>query len=350
MNELKIVELNIEDITPYAKNAKKHPKKQINELANSIKEFGFCDALAVWGDKNIIVEGHGRFEACKMLGMEKIPCVRLDHLTDEQRRAYTLTHNKSAEGSEWDWDLLNEEIGELGDFNFENFGFEFDIEVDPEEEHEKFKETTQKRVENILNLGLAQFDGVGKYDIPEILPVYELPEIKEWIGFNYVLSDKNPEGKAVHFFVDDYQFERVWNNPDAYIDLLKRYVCVLAPDFSPYGDMPLATQLYNHYRKHWVAAYFQSRGVTVIPTVRASTDERSLNFFLDGEPKGGIVAISSMWATKSRELREYFLKEYNLMVETLNPCKVFVYGKKIDELASDVEYIENFTSKRFKNE
>ena len=350
MNELKIVELNIEDITPYAKNAKKHPKKQIDELVNSIKEFGFCDALAVWGDKNIIVEGHGRYEACKLLGMEKIPCVRLDHLTDEQRRAYTLTHNKSAEGSEWEWDMLKSEIEELGDFNFEDFGFEFDIEVDPEEEHEKFKETTQNRVENILNLGLAQFDGVGKYDIPEILPVYELPEIKEWIGFNYVLSDKNPEGKAVHFFVDDYQFERVWNNPDAYIDLLKRYVCVLAPDFSPYGDMPLATQLFNHYRKHWVAAYFQSRGITVIPTVRASTDERSLNFFLDGEPKGGIVAISSMWATKSRELREYFLKEYNLMAETLNPCKVFVYGKKIDELTGNVEYIENFTSKRFKNE
>ncbi len=350
MNKIKIVELNISDLTPYSRNAKKHPKKQIEQLANSIREFGMNDPIGVWGEKNIIVEGHGRLEACKLLGYEKVPCVRLDHLTEEQRRAYTLTHNKSAEGSEWDYDLLDEEIEGLPEFDFEDFGFEFGFELDEEEEHEKNKETTKKRVENILNLGKAQFDGAGKYDIPEILPVYELPEVKEWVGFNYVLTDKNPEGKGVHFFVDDYQFERVWNNPDAYVEKLKQYTAVLAPDFSPYGDMPLATQIFNHYRKHWVAAYLQSKGVMMIPTIRASTDERSLEFYLEGEPKGGIVAISAMWATKSKELWEYFKREYNLMYETLKPVKVLVYGREIKGLKGNVEFIESFAAKRFKNE
>lgn len=351
MANLKIVELNINEITPYSKNAKKHPKKQIEQLINSIEEFKFCDPIGVWGENNIIVEGHGRYEACKKLGLKKIPCIRLDHLTDEQRRAYTLTHNKSAEGSEWDYDFLDEEISALADFDFEDFGFDdFEIVKTEEEKHEEFKETTQKRVENILNLGLAQFNGVGKYDIPEILPVYEIPEVKEWIGFNYVLTDKEPKGKGVHFFLDDYQFERVWNNPDAYVDKLKNYAVVAAPDFSPYGDMPLATQIFNHYRKHWVAAYLQSKGVKVIPTIRASTDERSLDFYLEGEPKGGIVAISSMWATKSKELRDYFIKEYNRMYDELQPYKVFVYGKEIEGLKGNVEYISSFAAKRWKNE
>lgn len=339
---MEIINLPIDEITPYSKNAKKHPKKQILRIANSIEQFGMNDPIAIWGEKNIIVEGHGRYLALKELGYDSVPCIRLDDLTDEERRAYTIAHNKVAE-SEWDFDILDEEFESI-DIDMEQFGFEF---VDPEEEKEKNKEATQKKVANILNLELAQFDGVGKYDIPEILPVYELPEIKEWIGFNYVLSDKEPEGKAVHFFIDDYQFERLWNNPEQYVEKLKKYVCVLSPDFSPYGDMPLATQIYNHYRKHWVGAYLQSRGVTVIPTIRASTDERSLDFFLDGEPKGGIVAISSMWSTKSKELNTYFKREYRLMYENLKPCKVFVYGNAVDGLQGEIERIETFTRKRF---
>lgn len=336
---MEIINLKIDDLIPYSKNAKKHPKKQIAEIANSIEEFGMNDPIGVWSDKNIIVEGHGRWLACKELGFNTVPCIRLDHLSEEQRKAYTLAHNKVAE-SDWDFDLLDDELNDILNIDMEQFGFEF-------KDEELEKEKVQKRVANILNLELAQFEGVGKYDIPYIEPVRELPKITEWIGFNYVLSDKNPEGKGVHFFVDDYQFERVWNNPDAYVKKLLQYEAVIAPDFSPYGDMPLATQIFNHYRKHWVARYFQERGVNIIPCIRASTDERSLDFYLDGEPKGGIVAISSMWVNKSKELKDYFMREYNLMYETLKPCKVLVYGTKIDGLKGNIEYIESFTSKRW---
>ena len=336
---MEIVKIKMNDLKPYSKNAKKHSKKQIERIANSIESFGFNDPIGIWKD-NIVIEGHGRLEALKQLGYDEVECIRLDHLTDEERRAYTLAHNKVSE-SEWDFDLLNEEIDEILSFDMEDFGFEF---VD----EEKNKKDTQNKVESILNLNKASFLGVGKYDIPQLEPTYdyEIGEIKEWIGFNYVLSDKEPEGKAVHFFIDDYQFERVFNNPDKYINKLQQYECVLSPDFSPYGDMPLATQIFNHYRKHWVGALMQEYGVKVVPTIRASRDERSLDFYLDGEPKGGVVCISSMW-TSDDEAREYFLREYETMRKTLKPEKIYVYGNEVEGLKGNIEYIQPFTRKRF---
>lgn len=342
MNNLTIEVLKIDDLKPYKKNAKKHPKKQIEKIANSIEAFGMNDPIGIWGKDNLIVEGHGRVEALKQLGYDEVPCIRLDHMTDEERRAYTLAHNKVAE-SEWDFDLLNEEIDDILSFDMEDFGFEF---VD----EEKNKRDTQNKVEGILNLNKATFPGAGKYDIPQLAPVYEneIGEIKEWIGFNYVLSDKEPEGKAVHFFIDDYQFQRLWNSPEKYMEKLARYEAVLTPDFSPYADMPLATQIFNHYRKHWVGALMQEYGVKVVPTIRASRDERSLDFYLDGEPKGGVVCISSMW-TSDDEAREYFMREYETMRKTLKPEKIYVYGNEVEGLKGNIEYIQPFTRKRFDN-
>lgn len=337
---LNIVNIKIKDLKPYNKNAKKHPKKQIEYIANSIESFGMNDPIGIWGKDNLIVEGHGRVEACKKLGYDEVPCIRLDHLTDEERKAYTLAHNKVAE-SEWDFDLLNDELGDILSFDMEDFGFEF---IDTE----KNKKDTQNKVEGILNLNKATFSGVGKYDIPQLAPIYEneIGDITEWIGFNYVLSDKAPEGKAVHFFIDDYQFNRLWNSPEKYMDKLKQYECVLTPDFSPYADMPLATQIFNHYRKHWVGALMQEYGVKVVPTIRASRDERSLDFYLDGDPSGGVVCISSMW-TADEEAREYFLKEYETMRKTLKPEKIYVYGNEVKGLKGNIEYIPTFTQKRW---
>lgn len=333
--------ISINELKKYAKNAKNHSKKQVKQIANSIRQFGMNDPIAIWGKENLIVSGHGRYEACKLLGMDEVPVIRLDHLSDEERRAYTLAHNKVAE-SDWDFDLLNEEIDDLIAFDFEDFGFQF---VDEEQN----KIDTQKKVENILNLGKANYLGVGLYDVPQLQPIHEedLGLINEWIGFNYVLSDKEPEGKAVHFFLDDYQFQRLWNNPEKYLDKLSKYEAVLTPDFSPYSDMPMATQIFNHYRKHWLGRLMQEYGIKVIPTIRASRDERSLQWYLDGEPEGGVVCISSMW-TAEKEAREYFLREFNTMVETLKPQKIYVYGNEVEEIEfENIEYIAPFTRKRF---
>ena len=128
--ELKIEYLPIKALKPYEKNTRKHQKKDVDNIARSIEKYGMCDAIGIWGEQNIIVEGHGRMMACKQLGMTEVPCVRLDHLTDEQRREYAIAHNATAELSEWDLDILPDELAEL---DLIDFDFDFGIEDEEEE-------------------------------------------------------------------------------------------------------------------------------------------------------------------------------------------------------------------------
>lgn len=123
MNELKVEYIDIDKLKPYAKNARKHQQADVDTIKNSILEFGMCDPIGVWGGDNTIVEGHGRLIALKQLGYKKVPCIRLDFLTDEQRRAYGLAHNKTAEMSEWDFEFLNAELDNIFDIDMTSFGF-----------------------------------------------------------------------------------------------------------------------------------------------------------------------------------------------------------------------------------
>ena len=98
-------------------------------IVKSIEEFGMNDPIGIWSDENIIVEGHGRLLACLQLGMEEVPCIRLDHMTDEQRRAYALAHNKTAELSAWDDVLLPAELKDIKAIDMTAFGFVIPEEV-----------------------------------------------------------------------------------------------------------------------------------------------------------------------------------------------------------------------------
>jgi len=118
-----LVTLKISDLKPYEKNARKHEAADVAAIAKSIEAFGFNDPVGVWGPQNIIVEGHGRVLAAKQLGLTEVPCIRLDSLTDEQRRAYALAHNKTAELSVWDPNLLPAEIKEIRSYDMAAFGF-----------------------------------------------------------------------------------------------------------------------------------------------------------------------------------------------------------------------------------
>jgi DNA modification methylase len=130
MMELKIEYLPVTDLKPYDKNTRKHKKLDVDNIAKSIEKYGMNDAIGIWGKDNVIVEGHGRLEACKKLGIDTVPVVRLDHLTDEQRREYGIAHNATAELSEWDLDILPDELAEL---DLSDFDFDFGIEDDEEE-------------------------------------------------------------------------------------------------------------------------------------------------------------------------------------------------------------------------
>ena len=148
--ELKIEYLTLDKLKPYEKNARKHQKADLSTIKASISEFGMSDPIGVWGKDNVIVEGHGRYLACKDLGIEQVPVIHLDHLTDEQRRAYALAHNKTAEMSEWDYDLLGEELDGIFDIDMSDFGF--DLSED-EEEIEVIEDEVQHEVEPVAKQG-----------------------------------------------------------------------------------------------------------------------------------------------------------------------------------------------------
>lgn len=190
-----------------------------------------------------------------------------------------------------------------------------------------------------LNLLDANFVGTGPYEIPIIQPVTEL-FIKDWIGFNFVATTKKQrETTGVHFFIDDYQFERVWNYPPRYAQTVDKFGAVLSPDFSMFTDFPRAVQIFNHYRKHWCAAYWQMLGATVIPTICWS-DESSYEWCFDGEPEGGIVAVSNVGSMRKKEERELFMRGYKEMLTRLQPKEVLLFGHIFDDYPGPVHYIK----------
>lgn len=133
--QLQFEYLKVSELTPYEKNARKHQEFDVTVIKRSIEQFGFNDPIGIWGKNNIIVEGHGRLLAARELGMTEVPVIRLDHLTDEQRKAYALAHNRSAELSSWDMDTLMEELDDLKEFDMESLGFtEFLLGEDEQEE------------------------------------------------------------------------------------------------------------------------------------------------------------------------------------------------------------------------
>lgn len=196
--------------------------------------------------------------------------------------------------------------------------------------YDRGKNQTRILEQNIHNLAYAQYEGVGAFDIPEMLPVHidDLEHIPIQ-GFNYALKEKHPENIGVHFFLHDYQFERVWKYPDRYTDVLGKFKFVLSPDFSPYADSPKAIQIFNVYRNRWCGRYWQDKGLTVIPTFTIGSPEM-FNLFCAGIPKNSTIAVSTMGEGRwggYKGLRAW----WGAMLYTLEPETILLYGKDLSK-------------------
>lgn len=123
----------------------------------------------------------------------------------------------------------------------------------------------ERLYENLKTWAPTPDETEGKYGIPKLEPC-ELQEIASWVPFND-LSRKTGKTDGIQMYVDDYRIGRLWQSPLRYIDGLRRAGAVLTPDYSIYTDVPAALGIYNHYRKHWLGAYWQQCGLTVIPTI-----------------------------------------------------------------------------------
>ena len=195
----------------------------------------------------------------------------------------------------------------------------------------------------LLNTSIREYVGVGEYDIPVIQPVHEIPNIDNWLEFEKAKKIRNYSPKiaktGVHFFEYDFKFECTWNFPDRYAEVLSNYGAILTPDYSYYVDFPKALRIFNKYRMHWITAYWQERGLKMIPLIRIGLEE-DWDWCFDGYPIGSIVAVSTVGSGKSKEAIEQGMKGYEEMLKRLQPQEVLIYSNSTDYFPGNVRYIK----------
>lgn len=170
----------------------------------------------------------------------------------------------------------------------------------------------------------AQFD--TDLEIPCITPENTLPE--RHISFSKAVMEKDCD-QWVHFYEDDTNFERLWNKPNKYLPILKKYKGVITPDFSLYRDMPLVMQQWNTYRSRAIGHWLQENGISVIANVRWG-DERTYDLCCAGVPRKSTIAVGSHGCIKLVREREFFKHGLDYAVKKLKPKTIIVYGTTPD--------------------
>lgn len=338
---LEIEYMPLSMLKPYKGNAKKHTEKQIAKIKESIREFGFNDPIATWNGE--IVEGHGRFIAAMSLGLETVPVVRLDGLTDAERRAYGLVHNKLTMDTGFDAGLLDLELENLPDIDMELYGFEMpELEIP---ELDGYRDGIKKNV--FENQEKRQYDSENWYGIPNMEPTDVVGDkLLRFCDFNQV---EDHENYIAHFYYDDFKFISAWREPDKYIEKLRRFKAVISPDFSLYTDFPRALQILSCYRRQWCGAYWQEKGLNVIPDV-VWGDEESYEYCFLGIPKYSTVAVSTVGVSNDAEWNNKegsrFLDGYNEMLKRLEPTTIILYGSAVEGLEGNIIRCPSFYEER----
>lgn len=179
-----------------------------------------------------------------------------------------------------------------------------------------------------------QFKGEGVFDIP-LLKKDEI-DLEEIALIGYDKLNEEEYDKIVHFFLDDYKFEVLWRDPLPRLARLKQYKAVLTPNYSIYSEMPTALKIYNTFRSRWCGAFFQLKGIKVIPTV-AWGEPDTFWFCFDGIPEGSIVAVSTLGVRTEKNL---FLQGYNELLRRIKPEAVICYGEPFEEMKGNIIAID----------
>lgn len=180
-----------------------------------------------------------------------------------------------------------------------------------------------------LNLGLMPEKlANNKYNFP-VVRANAVRHTDTLIPFNKAKTNYRKD-VGVHFFIDDYQFERVWKSPQLYVEMLSKYNFVCAPDFSLYLDMPMAAKIWNVYRSRLVTAYWQSMGLKVVPVLQWA-DPKTWDFCFDGINKGGTVAVSTLGAAKHKYSRLIWKLGMAEAIRRVKPKTILLYGVPIDD-------------------
>ncbi len=188
-----------------------------------------------------------------------------------------------------------------------------------------------------------QADIFGIPIIPK--PYFSHEELQDLrlLGFDQIKRDEGRhKNRMVHFFLYDYKFEKIWDNPAPFVDLLRPYCAVLTPDFSMYTEMPPALQLYNTFRNRWCGAHLAEQGLRVVPTVSWGTEE-SFDFCFAGIEKGSIVAVSTyMFQAHGNhaDQKELFMNGYRELLRRIEPEYVICYNEPFPEMEGNIIYVD----------
>ena len=202
---MKIEYMKPEDLTPYERNAKKHPKEQVEQIKESIRQFGFNDPIAI-GPDNVVIEGHGRLMAAKELKMAQVPVIRLDQLTEEERKAYMLIHNQLTMNTDWDADLLELELGDITGIDMSVFGLDAADTAEPMEAEEDDYEEPAK-LQGKVQAGQIWVLGSHKLMCGDSTKEEDLADLMRGVKADMVFTDP-PYGVAIgdkNKFLDSFQ-------------------------------------------------------------------------------------------------------------------------------------------------
>lgn len=355
MERLKIQYIKPDKLIPYENNPR-HNDSAVEPVAASIREFGFKVPIIIDAN-NVVVTGHTRLKAAKMLGLETVPCIRADDLGEDQINAFRLADNKVAEIATWDFDKLDIELGkielDMGEFGFDVEGLDDfsgrEESYNTDEDDEGWYGDERERTNKAYNLDLI---------VPENLTddFWQMPIIRnqgyipsELIGFNYAKTSERKD-VGIHFYLDDYQFERVWNDPAKYLEILSEYDCVLSPDFSLYMDMTMAHKIWNVYRSRQIGSYWQDHGITVIPTI-SWAEKETFEFCFRGIPEGSIVSVSTIGVKENPTALQIWRDGMDAMIEKIKPSVILIYGGQLDYDYGDIKtvYFDNAVLERWKS-
>lgn len=188
------------------------------------------------------------------------------------------------------------------------------------------------------------FQTVGKWGIPLIKKQEICIDDIKLVACSDTRGNDNEvnKQKGVHFFVDDYRFEGIYQNPERTLSRYSQYKFLLTPDFSTYAEMDLWRQLKSVAKNRWVGAYWQSKGLTVIPTISWST-ARSFEFCFDGVEQESTVAIGMIGCKQSKRA---FMRGYNEMLEHIKPKSIIVFGNLFSEMRGNIITVDYRESRR----
>lgn len=153
------------------------------------------------------------------------------------------------------------------------------------------------------------------------------------VPFHEAANEKD-KSQWVHFYIDDYRFEKLWSNPKQYLNFLKQFGGVITPDYSLYSELPLAVQIWNAYRNRVLAYWLQINGVNIVPNISWG-DEWTYDFAFEGLVQGGTVAVSTNGCIQDKLERHYFKQGLDEMVRVLKPETIINYSSTPDEIFGD---------------